>query len=141
MYAAKWRSPEPFAGLGSMNTKQEQAHAHHYVPRWYQKRFLRPGQTKCHYLDLHPETMVSGPVTYQRRALRRLGPARWFYQDDLYTVKLGDWPADEVEKHFFGLIDAEGRRGVEVFGDYGGYPDAVHETFLALPRYMGAQRF
>ena len=124
-----------------MSTRHQQSHVHHYVPRWYQKRFLPPGQTQYHYLDLCPETVVSGEVRYKRRALRILGPASCFCRDDLYTVKLGSWTTDEVEKRFFGTIDTEGRRAVEIFGDYAGYSDEVYETVRALPQYMDAQRF
>src|SRR6185295_5379098 len=96
----------------------QQARTHHYVPQWYQKKFLQPGQNKYHYLDLYPETIVSGQVRYQRRALLRWGPARCFCREDLYTVKLGNWSTDDIEKRFFGAIDCRGREAVEVFGDY-----------------------
>src|SRR5688572_14739660 len=124
-----------------MNTEPEQAHIHHYVPRWYQKRFLLPGQSKYYLLDLRPDTLVSGRVRYERRAVRHLGPASCFYEDKLYTLKLGNWSTDEIEKRFFGAIDTQGRRAVEVFTDYSGYSKAVHENFNALPTYMDAQRF
>lgn len=121
-----------------MNT---QAHVHHYVPQWYQRRFLQRGQTRFHYLDLHPETVVSGKVRYQRRALLRWGPARCFYKDDLYTLKLGNWTTDQIEKRFFGEIDNRGRKAVELFGDYNGHCARAGEAFQALTPYMDAQRF
>jgi len=117
------------------------SHVHHYVPQWYQKRFLKNGHSRFHYLDLHPETISNNGVKYQRRALLHWGPARCFCKRDLYTVNLGKLTTDEVEKRFFGAIDSRGRKAVEVFGDYNGYSDRVHETFLALPQYMDAQRF
>lgn len=122
-----------------MNTQH--AHLHHYVPQWYQRRFLKNGQSKYHYLDLHPETVTNNGMKYERRALRHWGPASCFYKDDLYTFKLGKWTTDEVEKGFFGAIDSSGRKAVQLFGDYNGYSDEVHEVFQALPRYMDAQRF
>jgi hypothetical protein len=121
-----------------MNT---QAHVHHYVPQWYQRRFLPPGRTKFHYLDLHPDTVVSGKVRYQRRALLHWGPARCFYKDDLYTLKLGNWTTDQIEKRFFGEIDNRGRKAVELFGDYNGYRNEVGQAFQNLTPYMDAQRF
>jgi hypothetical protein len=36
---------------------EELSHEHHYVPRWYQKRFLAPGQQKLWHLDLKPDTV------------------------------------------------------------------------------------
>ncbi len=46
-----------------------QSHVHHYVPRWYQKRFLKAGQFQFYYLDLHPEIVINKGKKYQRRAL------------------------------------------------------------------------
>jgi hypothetical protein len=117
------------------------AHEHHYVAQWYQRRFLQPGQTKYHYLDLHPETVVNGKVRYTRRDLLNWGPALCFCRDDLYTLKLGSWTTDQVERNFFGAIDTSGRKAVEFFGNYNGYAEGVHDAFPALPQYMDAQRF
>lgn len=121
--------------------KTQQAHIHHYVPQWYQKRFMLPGQSRYYYLDLKPETVVSGQIQYQRRALLRWGPARCFYKDDLYSVKLGNWSTDQLEKRFFGAIDNRGRQSVEVFADYNGCSAAATQIFQVLPQYMDAQRF
>jgi hypothetical protein len=117
------------------------ARRNHYVPIWYQKRFLPEGETRFYYLDLAPETRVSpGGKKYQRRALLRWGPERCFVQDDLYTVKLGNWSNDEIERKFFGGIDARGKKAVEFFSDCG-VRDGIHEAFDAIVPYMGAQRY
>jgi hypothetical protein len=121
--------------------EKRQSHAHHYVPQWYQKRFLKKGQFKFHYLDLNPEVVVNERVRYRRRDLLFWGPSRCFCKDDLYTVNLRDWTSDEVETLFFGKIDNLGRKAVDLFGSYGGYTASVYELFSALSRYMGAQRF
>lgn len=118
-----------------------QAHTHHYVPQWYQKRFLRAGDTTFSYLDLHPESVTSDSVRHQRRNLLHWGPARCFCQYDLYTLKLGTWTTDEVERHFFGKIDVGGRAAVPAFADYEGHPDVAYDAFPLLVRYMSAQRF
>jgi hypothetical protein len=97
--------------------------------------------TRFHYLDLHPDTVVSGEVRYQRRALLHWGPARCFYKDDLYTLKLGNWTTDQIEKRFFGEIDNRGRKAVEIFRGYNGYRDDVGQAFQDLTPYMDAQRF
>lgn len=34
---------------------QANSHRHHYVPKWYQKRFMKEVQTSYHCLDLSPE--------------------------------------------------------------------------------------
>jgi hypothetical protein len=77
------------------------ARRNHYVPVWYQRQFLADGQAHFHYLDLAPETVVSlGGKKYRRRGLFRWGPKRCFVRDDLYTVKLGAWSNDEIERLF-----------------------------------------
>jgi hypothetical protein len=119
----------------------KQSRVHHYVPRWYQRGFLKTGQFKYHYLDLHPAIVYSDGVRHERNALLNWGPDRCFYKDDLYTLKLGTWSTDEVERRFFGEIDSSGRGAVELFGSYEGLREGVPEAFHSLVQYMGAQRF
>ncbi len=123
-----------------------QSHVHHYVPRWYQKRFLKAGQFQFYYLDLHPETVINEGKKYQRRVLLRWGPDRCFCQNDLYTLKLGNLSRDDVERFFFGMLDNRGRHAVEFFGEFTGLSNCtsrgdVPGLFQALPQYMDAQRF
>jgi len=121
----------------------QQSHVHHYVPRWYQRRFLPPGQSTFSYLTLHPTIVYSNGVRHERRALLRWGPDRCFCQDDLYTLNVGNLSTDVLEKRFFGDIDNRGRAAVKLFGDYGGtsLEQNVPEAFHNLVRYMDAQRF
>jgi hypothetical protein len=119
----------------------QQSHAHHYVPRWYQKRFLPPGTTNFFYLDLRPKTVVWDGGSHQLKAVRRRGPAACFYRNDLYMLRFGRQATDVMEKLFFGVIDGLGRRAVEHFAEYGGITDETHSAFDNLSPYMGAQRF
>ena len=119
----------------------QQSHVHHYVSQWYQRRFLEPGKSTYCYLDLHPTTVQSGPRTYQRRALLPWGPVRCFYRDDLYTIKLGNYTTDQIEKRFFGVVDSKGRESVEFFANYNHDTDGAAQHFQALPVFMDAQRF
>lgn len=120
-----------------------QARVHHYVPQWYQRKFLPEGQGKFYYLDLRPETINESSVKYQRRALLRWGPPSCFCKRDLYTFQLGNWSTDDFEKRFFGAIDNRGREAVEVFNNFNGFEKGVnfHGAFQNLPLYMDAQRF
>ncbi len=61
----------------------------HYVPIWYQKKFIPKDQKikKFALLDLSPEIMVSRGHKYTREALRFLGPKNCFNLLDLYTTK------------------------------------------------------
>jgi len=126
----------------STNKSSPQSHAHHYVPQWYQRRFLLPGQSKFYYLDLHPDTVVGEGFSYQRNDLLRWGPARCFYKDDLYTLRFGRAATDQMERMFFGSVDSMGLSAVPAVAGFEGIstlngPDA----FRNLPAYMGAQRF
>jgi hypothetical protein len=113
----------------------------HFVPKWYQRRFLPAGVMHFFYLDLEPDTVISpGGTKYQRRALLRWGPLRCFCVDHLYTLKLGQWSTDTIERRFFGPIDAHGEKAVAFFLQYG-MRDGVHEAFESMMPYMSAQRF
>ena len=111
----------------------------HYVAQWYQRRFVPPGQGKYHYLDLRPEVVERDGHKHTRDALRRLGPASCFAQDDLYTVKWGNLTSVDVEKFFFGKIDRTGRAAVEYFTHYD-YESASREALPDLLEYMSVQK-
>jgi hypothetical protein len=51
----------------------DQYRHNHYVPEWYQKRFMLPGQTRYRYLDLKPDELVSGGRKYTRNNLLHWG--------------------------------------------------------------------
>jgi Protein of unknown function (DUF4238) len=117
------------------------SHIHHYVPQWHQRRFLPDGQSKLYYLDLKPETILSGGVKHTRKALRCLGPARCFCVEDLYSMRFGKATSDAMERFLFGNVDRDGAAAVDFFRVYDDYKDGIHEAFRALVAYMGAQRF
>jgi hypothetical protein len=119
---------------------QNQTHRNHYVPEWYQRRFLPHGVSRFFYLDLKPDIVKTGPGrSYTRNSLLRWGPASCFYQDDLYTVKLGTWTTDAVEHRFFGPIDDRGKSAIQFFADYM-VSDETHPAFEHIMPYMDAQR-
>lgn len=93
----------------------------HYVPQWYQKRFIPYGQTdnELYYLNLKPDTFTdSRSVINTARAVRRQGPRFCFAQDDLYTTWFGTQRRTGIEQIFFGLIDDNGRKAVDFFANY-----------------------
>lgn len=115
-------------------------HKHnHYVPIWYQKRFLPENQSKFVYYDLNPEVCTSNGRTWTRSNLMSWGPAKCFAQDDLYTVRWGAIENRDVEKLFFGEIDSTGRGSVEFYENFD-LKDGVHEAHSALIRYMCTQK-
>lgn len=113
----------------------------HYVPQWYQRRFLPPGQSKLWYLDLRPETIKRPDgTTTTRKALRHLGPVNCFQQEHLYTLYFGQHATDVLEKTFFGKVDSVGEKAVAFFADYG-MREGVHEAFHGMIHFLSAQLF
>ena len=87
----------------------------HYVPEWYQRRFLPPGVDRFHYLDLHPDVRKENGHTWTRRDLLHRGPERCFAQDDLYTTRWGSVANTEIEQFFFGELDGTAPKAVDFF--------------------------
>jgi hypothetical protein len=114
----------------------------HYVPVWYQERFLPAGlsEQKFRYLDLQPDVVVDAlGRRHPKTALRRWGPKLCFAEDDLYTTRLGPWFSTEIERRFFGDIDGRGKHGVEYWNDFA-LPNISTDSFQDLVTYMTVQK-
>lgn len=111
----------------------------HYVPKWYQRRFLPDGQSKFHYLDLRPETVTQDGRKYKRKALLHWGPSKCFAQDDLYTTSWGGLENRDIEKFFFGDLDAKGPTALDHFSDFefGKGSEEAHQVLLP---YISVQK-
>lgn len=113
----------------------------HYVPVWYQQRFIPEGhpERKFYYLDMRPDTIVANGRTYRRNAILRWGPKSCFSQDDLYTTKFAQWISTEIEEKFFGPVDGSAHPAIDYFDKFA-HPSADGELFNRLVRYMSLQR-
>jgi len=112
----------------------------HYVPEWYQRRFLLSGQeAKFFYLDLNPETVHLKKHQYVRNSLLRWGPSSCFCVDDLYTTRFGYWESTEIEQRFFGKIDADAPMAIDYFTNFK-HPSVNGKSFNTLVPYMSLQR-
>lgn len=115
----------------------------HYVPQWYQQRFIPDDrkERKYHYLDMAPERVTNaGGMGFHRRNERRyLGPANCFQHEHLYTVFLGGNATDVIEKKFFGKIDSIGAAALNLFLDYD-WPRTEHGTIHDFIDFIGAQK-
>jgi len=118
------------------------SHVHHYVPEWYQKRFLVPGSGQLYRLDLKPPRIdaPNGKSYYPKGCLRR-PPSRCFCTEDLYMVRFGRTETDAIERHFFGAVDNKGAWAMNVFASVEGFTPDISEAFRPFLTYMGAQRF
>lgn len=114
----------------------------HYVPVWYQKRFLPPNRRdkELFYLDLYPDNFTDPRgISHTAKAVRRLGFKYCFAQKDLYTTHFGEEESTEIEKIFFGEIDSKGKRGVEYFTEFE-HPSVNSEAFQDMLMYMSTQK-
>lgn len=82
----------------------QQTHENHYVPIWYQKRFLPAPGAQFFYLDLSPTIYRNGPG----KSVSKRVPKSSFKKIDLYTTWPGGQPNDEIERLLFGEIDNSG---------------------------------
>lgn len=88
----------------------------HYVPIWYQKRFVPDPNTqhKLFYLDLVPRNFLdSKRQIHIADPLRERGYKHCFSEEDLYTTSINGIDYREIERMFFGSIDTAGREAVE----------------------------
>jgi len=117
-------------------------HHNHYVPVWYQKRFLLPGmkEEKFFHLDFTPEEIESNGHRHKRKALNKWGPKRCFAETDLYTTRFGSIESTEIEEKFFGQIDREGAKAVEFYSNFEHPKWGGSEIFQNLLIYMSVQK-
>ena len=111
----------------------------HYVPKWYQKRFILGSRGTLHRLDLDASArhLPDGRKVAGRDVQLR-SPKRCFVQQDLYTTRIGRMINDEVERFLFGPIDACGALAVRAFAsdDF----QAIHNHFQSFFEYLDAQK-
>lgn len=114
----------------------------HYVPIWYQRRFLPSGQQnkELYYLDLKPSTFTDrkGKI-HIKKPIRHQGFRLCFAEEDLYTTYFGSIELTKIEQIFFGLIDSKGKRGVEYFADFI-HPSVDGNAFESIVMYMSTQK-
>jgi hypothetical protein len=95
---------------------------HHYVPVWYQRRFLPGGDGEFFVLDKNPITSLKcadGAIRQIRpKDVLRRGPYALFQEKGLYSVALRGVRVDAIERYVFGKVDDEGKELLDVFGDW-----------------------
>jgi Protein of unknown function (DUF4238) len=115
----------------------------HYVPVWYQRQFIPLGaqQNELFCLNLDPGTLTDARgITHPRKAVRRVGPKHCFFEQDIYTIRLGAIDSTEIERLFFGEIDSRGRDAVEHFNNFEHCKAGQAEAFQNLIPYMSTQK-
>ena len=120
-------------------TASEGYRHNHYVPEWYQRRFMFAGQARYHRLDLKPDVMTSGGHKYRRNDLHHWSPEKIFAEDDLYTTQWGAISNTDIERFFFGKLDNDAPKAVDYFANFK-HPSATGEPFQTFLRYMSVQK-
>ncbi len=117
----------------------QQTRNNHYVPQWYQRGFLAPGQSRLFHLNLDPDckTLPDGRQV-PRTALHKWGPVNCFVQYDLYTTTFGPVVNDDIEKYLFGTLDDQGAKAVRAFAQDNARE--IHESFQDFFEHMAAQK-
>ena len=111
----------------------------HYVPEWYQRGFLQPGESKLQYLDLIPEQrLLADGRKVTMNNLSKRGPKGCFQEYDLYSTHFGTTVNDEVERFLFGPIDVRGAKAIRAF--VANDPSAMHDTFKDFFEFIDAQK-
>jgi hypothetical protein len=91
---------------------QQITRKNHYVPEWYQRRFLSAGSNELFYLSLSPEKQLPDGRTIRYKEINRWSPSRCFCEQDLYTTQFGEILNDEVERLLMGSLDTKGAKAV-----------------------------
>lgn len=100
---------------------------------------MSPEQTNYHYLDLLPKVCTSNGHTWASKELQHWGVRKCFAQDDLYTTRWGSTTNTDIEKFFFGKLDAKAPVAIDCFANF--TPDSVEgDTFKIFLEYMSVQK-
>jgi hypothetical protein len=114
----------------------------HYVPRWYQQRFLPAGRKQRELFYFHKEQRAvrdskgrnhSLPEV-ERRTLRNC-----FAQRDLYTLAFRGILSTEFERSFFGQVDNKGRNAIAFWTEFD-HTSIDPDAFLTILTYLSTQK-
>lgn len=134
--------------------------SHHYVPEWYQRRFLSNGKGNFFVLDKFPDKFIDCPDGKKRpitpKEIFSKGPNALFEEPNLYAISFPLIPKDFIENFIFGEIDAKGALANELYNQWPeiksgmlrtkGYefPDRfgdIGNQMKSLLNYIDAQKF
>ncbi|MES2579414.1 MAG: DUF4238 domain-containing protein [Pseudomonadota bacterium] len=117
---------------------EQKSRNNHYIPEWYQRRFLTEGQQKLVYLNLFPEEKLPDGRTIRYREISNFYPSQCFCEMDLYTTQFGNDINDEIEQYLMGSLDTNGATAVEAITN--GDERDIHEAFEPFFEYLDAQK-
>ena len=111
----------------------------HYVPEWYQKRFLSAEKSAFYYLNLIPPT-IDLPIGKKKlNAIHwPFKPSQCFCLQDLYTTQYFGFLNDEIERYLFGEIDNSGVKAIDAMANQ--EFKSLHDNFLNFFEYIDIQK-
>lgn len=110
----------------------------HYVPKWYQRRFLTDNRDKLFYLYIdNRKRLPDGRIISCREVSERY-PSQCFWTLDLYTTQFREHLNDEIERLLMGSIDSKGAAAVSAI--LCGNPRDQHFALLPFFEYLDAQK-
>jgi len=115
-------------------------HDNHYVPEWYQKRFLSSEKKVFHYLDLNPPLIpLPNGEKKQHNSIRwPRSPSQCFFEKDLYTLYYGGLITDAIERYLFGRVDDIGAIAIESMATQ--EFESLHDNFQNFFEYLDIQK-
>jgi hypothetical protein len=114
----------------------------HYVPRWYQERFLPDERKQRELYYLHKEARTVRDGRGRRVSLPEVEPRALknsFAERDLYTLTFRGISSTELERRFFGQVDSHGRSAVTFWSSYD-HTAAAHDALQPLLTYLSTQK-
>jgi len=118
--------------------KKSQRRKQHYVPIWYQKRFLPDDQTSLYYLNLHPFKDLPGGRQIKLKEIYEWGPGNCFHEKNLYTTRIFGRRNTDIEEFLFGKIDCDGSLAIKALVE-NNYKQ-LSKAFIQAFEYMDAQK-
>ncbi|MDA1228829.1 MAG: DUF4238 domain-containing protein [Chloroflexi bacterium] len=116
----------------------------HYVPEWYQRRFLPIGVNSAEFyrLDLKPDSVVDAKgKTHKLGNLKKGGPQKLFVEEDLYTTTIAGLESNEIERTFFGRVDRLGQQAVDYFATFDSLGEGMFKAYQDLIPFLCMQKF
>ena len=77
---------------------------HHYLPRFYLKRWALEDRKVCRFSRPHGDKVVS----------KRVSPRGTAYEEHLYSMRSSDGPIADMERDFFSHLDSEAAKAMDL---------------------------
>ncbi|WP_426101773.1 DUF4238 domain-containing protein [Pseudomonas sp. PSPC3-3] len=119
---------------------KQQSYRHHYVPQWYQRGFLLKGHTAFKILDMCPDVFRDnkGTIVGKGRQILTKGSDAWFFERNLYTIRVFGEPNDDIERLLFGEIDRTGKEAIKALVEND--LEKIHFTYTQVFEFLDALR-